>query len=253
MTGLSILEISLEHTDLPKRAETMTSERKTAIVAGVLFITATVAGILSVLFVGPIPGAPDYMGRISANDLNVKIGALFESIMAFAGAGTAISMYPILRKHNVGAALASVAFRIIEAVIWIVDVIGLLLLLTLSQEFLKAGSPSSSFFQTCGTLLLALRYWADIFAYTAFILGALMYYSVFYRSRLIPRWLSGWGLVGVPLWLSGTLLTMFSFISLYSTIQVVLFLPIAVQEMVMATWLIVKGYSTSITPSVPGQ
>ena len=83
MTGLSILNISPEHTDLPKRAETMTSERKTAFVAGVLFITATVAGILGVLFVGPIPVAPEYMGRISANDLNVKIGALFESIMAF--------------------------------------------------------------------------------------------------------------------------------------------------------------------------
>ncbi len=224
----------------------MNTNRKIAITAGGLLMTATVAGILSVVFTGPIPGTPDYLSRISVNENRVIIGALFEVIMAFAGAGIPISMYSLLKKYNENLALGSVGFRIIEAVIWIVDVIGLLLLLRLSQEFINAGAPSSSFFQTSGALLLAVRYWADILAYLAFILGALLYYYIFFQTKLVPRWLSGWGLVGVPLWLSGTLLSMFGIISLYSTTQVVLFLPIAVQEMVLAIWLIVKGFNSSV-------
>jgi hypothetical protein len=72
-----------------------------------------------------------------------------------------------------------------------------------------------------------------------------MYYYIFYQSKLIPRWLSGLGIIGGILWLAGTLLTMFGFIDLYSTFQVVLFLPIALQEMILAVWLIVKGFQVS--------
>ena len=227
----------------------MNTNRKIAITAGGLLITATVAGILSVVFTGPIPGSPDYLIKISANENRVIMGALCELIMAFAGAGIPISMYSILKKYNENLAIGSVGFRIIEAVIWIVDIIGLLLLLKLSQEFIKDAAPSSSFFQTLGALLLAVRYWADILAYLAFILGALFYYYIFFQTKLVPRWLSGWGLVGVPLWLSGTLFSMFGIISLYSTTQVILFLPIAVQEMVLAIWLIVKGFNSSAVNS----
>ena len=227
----------------------MNINRKIAITAGGLLVTATVAGILSVVFTGPIPGSPDYLIKISANENRVIMGALCELIMAFAGAGIPISMYSLLKKYNENLAIGSVGFRIIEAVIWIVDIIGLLLLLKLSQEFIKDAAPSSSFFQTLGALLLAVRYWADILAYLAFILGALFYYYIFFQTKLVPRWLSGWGLVGVPLWLSGTLFSMFGTISLYSTTQVILFLPIAVQEMVLAIWLIVKGFNASAVNS----
>jgi len=227
----------------------MNINRKIAITAGGLLVTATVAGILSVVFTGPIPGSPDYLIKISANENRVIMGALCELIMAFAGAGIPISMYSILKKYDENLAIGSVGFRIIEAVIWIVDIIGLLLLLKLSQEFIKDAAPSSSFFQTLGALLLAVRYWADILAYLAFILGALFYYYIFFQTKLVPRWLSGWGLVGVPLWLSGTLFSMFGIISLYSTTQVILFLPIAVQEMVLAIWLIVKGFNSSAVNS----
>ena len=227
----------------------MNTNRKIAITAGGLLITATVAGILSVVFTGPIPGSPDYLNKISANENRVIMGALCELIMAFAGAGIPISVYSILKKYNENLAIGSVGFRIIEAVIWIVDIIGLLLLLKLSQEFIKDAAPSSSFFQTLGALLLAVRYWADILAYLAFILGALLYYYIFFQTKLVPRWLSGWGLVGVPLWLSGTLFSMFGIISLYSTTQVILFLPIAVQEVILAIWLIVKGFNSSAVNS----
>ncbi|MCJ2670743.1 MAG: DUF4386 domain-containing protein [Candidatus Thermoplasmatota archaeon] len=216
---------------------------------GALFITATVAGILSVVFLRPILDAPDYLIKVSANENQVIIGALFELIMAVACAGIAIWLYPVLKKHNQALALGSVSFRIIEAALYFVAVTGLLSLLTLSQEFVKAGAPDASHFQTLGTLLSAARDWAGQLGMIAFILGALMYYYIFYQSKLIPRWLSGWGLIGVPFWLAVSLLIMFGSLTESSVLATFLYLPIAVNEMVLAVWLIVKGFNPSAIAS----
>ncbi|MGB6369714.1 MAG: DUF4386 domain-containing protein [Atribacterota bacterium] len=226
----------------------MNTYRKNAIIVGVLFITATVAGILSVVFSGPID-APDYLINVSANATQVIIGALLVLIMAFACAGIAIWLYPVLKKHNEALALGSVGFRIIEGVLHIVGVIGLLSLVTLSQEYVKAGAPDASYFQSLGTLLLAARDWTGVLGSFAFILGALMYYYIFYQSKLIPRWLSVWGLIGVPLWIAAELLIMFGLIESFSTNAILLDIPIAVNEMVLAVWLIVKGFNPSAIAS----
>jgi len=228
----------------------MNSNRKTARIVGVLFITATVAGILSVVFSGSILDAPDYLIKVSANESQVIIGALFVLIMAFACTGIAIWLYPVIRKHNEALALGSVGFRLIEGVFHLVGVIGLLSLLTLSQEYVKAGAPDASYFQSLGTLLLAARDWAGVLGSFAFILGALMYYYIFYQSKLIPRWLSVWGLIGVPLWIAAELLIMFGLIESFSTNAILLDIPIAVNEMVLAVWLIVKGFNSSAIASL---
>jgi hypothetical protein len=228
----------------------MNSNRKTAIIVGVLFITATVAGILSVVFSGSILDAPDYLIKVSANESRVIIGALFVLIMAFACTGIAIWLYPVIRKHNEALALGSVGFRLIEGVFHLVGVIGLLSLVTLSQEYVKAGAPDASYFQSLGTLLLAARDWAGVLGSFAFILGALMYYYIFYQSKLIPRWLSVWGLIGVPLWIAAELLIMFGLIESFSTNAILLDIPIAVNEMVLAVWLIVKGFNSSAIASL---
>jgi len=228
----------------------MNSYRKNAIIVGVLFITATVAGILSAVFSGSILDAPDYLINVSANANQVIIGALFGLIMGLAVAGIAIWLYPVIRKHNEALALGSVGFRIIEGVLFIVGVIGLLSLVTLSQEYVKAGAPDASYFQSLGTLLLAARDWAGVLGSFAFILGALMYYYIFYQSKLIPRWLSVWGLIGVPLWIAAELLIMFGLIESFSTNAILLDIPIGVNEMVLAVWLIVKGFNPSAIASL---
>jgi hypothetical protein len=228
----------------------MNSNRKIARIAGALFITATVAGILGVVFLNPILNDPDYLLKISANENQVILGALFVFILAAASAGIAISLYPILRKYNEGLALGSVGFRLIEGVLDIVGAISLLLLLTLSQEFVKAGAPNSSYFQTSGVLLLAGNHWVNnVAVLLAWSLGALMYYYIFYQTQLVPRWLSGWGLVGITLTIVTSILVLFRLISPMGTIQVVSNLPIGVQEMVLAVWLIVKGFNSSAIAS----
>jgi len=227
----------------------MNSNRKTAIIVGVLFITGTVAGILSLVFSGSILGAPDYLTKVSANENRVVIGALFELIMAAVLVGVPLMMFPIFKKHNEPIALGYVGARIIEAVGDVVAAISLLSLLTLSQEFVKAGAPDASYFQALGTLLLAVREWTAAVGVTIpFSLGALMFYYLWYRSKLIPRFISVWGLIGTPLYLAAGLLGMFG-ISRFSTISTSLFLPLAVNEMFLAVWLIVKGFNSSAIAS----
>jgi len=228
----------------------MNSYRKNARIVGILLITATVAGILSAVFSGPILDAPDYLIKVSANENQVIIGALFVVIMAFACAGIAIWLYPVIRKHDEALALGSVGFRLIEGVFHIAVAVSMLSLLTLSQEYVKAGAPDASYFQSLGTLLHAASDWAGMFGSTAFILGALMYYYIFYQSKLIPRWLSVWGLIGVPFWIAEILLSMFGFVDSFSTNAILLDLPIAINEMALAVWLIVKGFNPSAIASL---
>lgn len=222
----------------------MNANRKAAIIAGVLFIGATAASLLGSSFTQSILDAPDYLVKISANQSQVTLGVLFQFIAAVTSAGIAISLYPTLRRHNEGLALGSVGFRIVEGVFYIVGALGLLSLLSLSQEYVKAGAPATSDYQILGTLILAGRNWAGFgFAVISFCLGALMYYYVFFQSKLIPRWLSGWGLIAIALLLAMALFVMFGVRPSGTTL--LLAVPIAVQEMVLAVWLIVKGFNPS--------
>ncbi len=227
----------------------MNSNKKAARNEGALFITATVAGFISAVFLGPILEALDDLAKVSANENQVLIGALFVFIMGAAGASIAIAMYPVLSKHNKGIALGSVGFRIIEGALFMVGVIYLLLLVALNQEFAKAGAPDASYFQTSGVLMVGGFNFSLLVGGLAFSVGALLYYYLFYRSRLIPRWLAIWGLIGVILGLGAYLIQFSSASALASTEIEIGHIPIFLQEMVFAVWLIVKGFNSSAIDS----
>ncbi|MHA1968305.1 MAG: DUF4386 domain-containing protein [Candidatus Hodarchaeales archaeon] len=217
---------------------------------GVLFIITTVAAIISGAFLLPILEASDYLTKVSANENQVMLGALFYFIMAAGGACIALPMYPILKKYNEGMALGAVGFRFIEGAIFMVGVFCVLSLVTVSQEFVAAGALEPSYFQTLGELLLAGYTIAHslIPGVFAFSIGALMYYYIFYQTKLVPRWLAVWGLIGVSLGIVNGLYDMFSGIS-DETISMLLDLPIFAQEMVLAVWLIVKGFNSPVNAS----
>jgi len=229
----------------------MNSSKTTARIVGALFITATVAGLLGTSLTGSVVGAPDYLVQIAANKNLVVLGALLKFVAAAASAGIAIALYPVLRKRNEGLALGSVGFRLVEGVFYIVAALGLLSLLSLGQEYASAGPQAAPTLQVLGTLILAVRNWAGfVYGVLFFCLGALMYYYVLYQSRLIPRWLSGWGLVAIALLFSMVLLIAFGERpSGPSGMQLLLALPIGLQEMVLAVWLILKGFNPSAIAS----
>jgi hypothetical protein len=224
----------------------MNSTRKIAVTTGVLFIVATVAALVAAALVPGLHGT-DYLTKVSANSNLVTTGALFYLIAAFTSAGIAISLYPVLKKWNAGLALGSVVFRAMEAVMYMAAVVSLLSLLTVSQQFANAGVADRASLQAIGDSLRSARDNATLAAVFAFSLGAFSYYYVFFQSRLIPRWLSGFGIAAAILMFTACLLALFS--NSPVTGYTLLILPIAVQEMVLAVWLIVKGFNPSASAS----
>lgn len=221
--------------------------RKTALVAGVLFIVATAASLIGSGLTGPILSAPEYLAQAAANGNRMIIGALLSFIGAAASAGIAIALYPLLRRYHEGLALGAVGFRLIEGVFYLVGALCQLALVPVGRDFARAGVQDAAPFLALGALLRAAHDLAAfVFAVLAFCLGGLLYYLVFYQTRLIPRWLAAWGLIALGLLLSATFATLFD--GEPYTISgglIILALPLAVQELVLAAWLIARGFDTS--------
>ena len=224
----------------------MDMSKKIARSVGVLYIVGTVAGILSLSVTEPVRTAQDRLIQVSANESLVVVGALLVLIMGLALAMIPVLLFPLLRKYNETLALGYVVFRGgLEAFTYIAMVISWLSLVPLSRLYVQTDGPDASIFQALGTMLLDGEQIASLTA-IIFPLGALMFYYLLYRSKLIPRWISGWGLIAVLLhFIGGGLFDLFGIVQSMSTIQVVLAFPIAVQEMVLAVWLIVKGFNSA--------
>jgi hypothetical protein len=227
----------------------MKSYRGNAIAVGVLFILCSAASILSIVPLGATVGAPVDFAKVAGSDNAVVITALIEFVWAATGIGIAIALYPVLRLFNPTLALGSVAGRVVENVFVLLGTLSLLALLTVSQQAVGSADPSS--FQATGDALVAVREWVHGFvAMIPFGIGSLMYSYVLYRSKLIPRWLSGWGLVGAVLSLVATVDAGFTQDFGFTTVNIVLSAPIGLQEMVLAVWLIAKGFNLSAVRSI---
>jgi hypothetical protein len=217
----------------------MNSNKTTARIVGTLFIIATAAGILSVLGTAPLH-TRDYLVNVAANGNQIILGALLVLIMGAAIVLIPVVLFPILKKYNETLALGYVVLRTLEVVTFMVIAISFLLLLTLSREYVQAEAANISHYQTLGNLFLAAVHWINFVTIIVFSLSALILNYIFYRSRLIPRWLAVWGIIGAGLHLAGGLFGMFGFDQIGF-----LAAPIALQEMAYAIWLIVKGFDVS--------
>jgi hypothetical protein len=195
--------------------------------------------------------APDHLTAISTNEGQMVIFTAVKFIMGMACAGIGLALYPILKKYNEGLAFGAAGFRVIEGAVQVVGALLYVVLLALSQEFVKAGAPASSYFQTADVVINAgIGWFRDAAVLFPFGIGALMYYIVFYQYRLVPRWLSVWGLVGITLTIIGALLVMFHLLPPAGTILIILLMPILPQELVLAVWLIAKGVNPSAGASL---
>jgi hypothetical protein len=228
----------------------MNTSRKIAIIVGVLYIIGTVAGVLSVVSTQSILNASDYLIKVSANRSQIILGAIFVLTMGFALAMVPVVLFPILKKQNETLALGYVVFRgALETFTYIASVIAWLFLILVSQEYAAAGAPQASWFQTLGEVLLKGSDSITTILVFVFGLGALILYYLFYRSQLIPRWISVWGFIAILLHLTTGFLIMFDITSSTSMVTTIMNLPIFLQEMVMAVWLIVKGFNPSAITS----
>jgi len=222
----------------------MNSNRKTAIIAGILIIIGMIAGMLSVV---PSVESPDYITEVSANQNQVLTGALFQFTLVPIYIGFALLLYPILKKYNESLAIGFVSFRIIAGIFQLIGVIVLPLFLLLSQEFLKSTTPDLLYFQFFGDILKLGRDLANhVGMMLATGLGNLILYYILYKMKLVPRWLSSWGLIGNILAMLASFLILFRLIDVITPHFVVLTIPLVLQEIVLAIWLIVKGFNSSV-------
>jgi len=225
----------------------MNHSKKAAKIVGVLFILATVSSIIGVLLYDPILKDPNYLITGFEHKNQVILGVLCELVLVCSAVGTSIMLFPFFKKHSESLALGYVCFRLLEAVIIAVGIVSVLSLLTLSQEFIEAAAPHATSFQTAGTLLKAVHDWTFLLG-PNFMLGinTLMCSYLLYQSKLVPRPIAVMGLAGATLILLAAVLEMFGIILQLSTWGAVLAIPVASYEMILAVWLIVKGFNVSV-------
>lgn len=229
----------------------MNASKATARIVGALFIVATVAAALSVALLNPLLDDPDYLAKLSADEGRVVLATLLDLTTAAAVIGVAVMIYPVLRQRSEGLALGYVGARIVEGTVIVISALGSLLLLTSSQEYVQATAADAAGFQPLGTVLLKARDWTDLLG-TMLVFGvsAVILNTLLYQTKLVPRFLSIWGLAGAVLILVASVLGL-SGESPTSTSMVLLILPIAVNEMVLAVWLIIKGFSPDARAAPP--
>lgn len=216
---------------------------------GVLYIVATVAPVLTIGAWGSLVDDPGILVNAAANENQLITVALMNLIMAITVAGVAFMIYPILKRVadttvKEGLAHWYVGTRITEGATFVVAVLVTLTFQTLSEQFVAAGSPAASHFQTSSTVLESSIDVAYALGQTVFAFGAAMLYYLLYESKLVPRWLSGWGLLASPLFVVASLSLLWTG-DANSTLSTVLYVPMAIQEMVLAIWLIAKGFNVA--------
>jgi hypothetical protein len=232
----------------------MNTYRKTAVIVGILFIIGTVSGVLAGVVTAPIRAGATFPLNISGSETQWIIATLLILLMGLSLAMVPVLLYPILKKHNQVLALGAVLFRgIFEQVGETLLVLSFFLLLTVSEISAKTGAAEASNLQALGSVLIAAGNWIPQIGSIVFAVGTLMIFAAFYQARLVPRWLSAWGVIGVVLYFIANIAGMFSPLHLAPDIGVgigLLLVPTAIQEMVFAVWMIVKGFNPSAIASL---
>src|SRR5579863_428222 len=186
----------------------MTSTRKTALVAGVCYLI-TFVSIPTLALYGPLKNNRDWV-LSSGSHAGVLAGGLLEVIVALAGVGTAITLYPVVKRQNEGAALGFVAARVLEAVMIFTGVVSLLSLVTLRQDLGTAAGANAAALVTAGAAHVAIYNWTFLLSQSLMPgINALLLGSLLYRSRLVPRVIPVIGLIGAPFLICTVIATLF--------------------------------------------
>jgi len=214
--------------------------------AGALYLLTFVSSIsAAAYFLLPVLNDANYIVGTGA-DARVIVGCLLDVINALAGIGTAVVLFPVVRRQSETLALGFVTSRLLEAAVIAIGVVSLLAVVTLRQDFSGATGGEATALVVAGQSLVAVRDWTLLLgpgvlaAVNALLLGTLMY-----RSRLVPRVIPLMGLIGAPLLLGSVLATLFGAFGQFSQPALLLVLPVAAWEFSLGVWLVVKGFRPS--------
>ena len=226
----------------------MTSLRRTALVAGVLYLVTFLSSIPAFFLLGPVLTDPGYIVGAGA-DAQVTAGALLDLVNALACIGTAVVLFPVLRHEHEGMALGFVATRLFEAAVIVIGVVSILSVVTLRQP--GATGDEATALTVVGRALVAIRDWTFLIGPGIVPgLNALLFGTLLYRSRLVPRWIPTLGLIGAPLLIAGAIGRMFDVNDLTSAVSVLGTLPIFVWELSVGLWMTFRGFDASVPVAV---
>jgi hypothetical protein len=233
--------------------EVSTNYRRTAIIVGVLFVIATAFLFIGQAVYSPYLETADYLELAYPNRGIAAAGILLEFACILAIPLIAVFAFPLLRRFNEPFALAYVGFRLFEAVLYVAVLIISLSLISVSQHYLTGSGLESPYFQELGAVLQSVSGWIFSIYLLIFGFGALIFYSVLYQSRLVPRWISVWGFLAAAFILVGGVLDLTGFVGQGAgpAFELIFAPPIAINEMVLAAWLIIKGFNPKTLVSDP--
>lgn len=207
-----------------------------------LFIIALVADLVSLSLSGPVTDASDYLAEVVYNEYQFISGMMLEFIAAIAIILIPVMLYPLFRLYNERLAVGYLLLRFFEGIIFVFIIVNSLSLIDIGKEYLDSGAPQNSHFQTLGDSLMAVDDWATLIYIVIFTLGALILYYTLFKSRLLPRFISIWGLIAATLLLVGSILGIYDVVE--TTRVMLMFGPlVALNEITLSVWLIVKGFN----------
>jgi hypothetical protein len=240
-------------TNPPAKRTRMSSTRKTALVAGIFYLI-TFISIPTLALYGPVKNHRDWILG-SGGHTAVLFGGFLEVIVALAGIGTAVALYPVVKRQNEGVALGFVAARTLEGSMIFAGVVSLLSLVTLRQHLGGATGANAAALVTTAASHVAIYNWTFLLGQSLMPgINALLLGSLMYRSRLVPRILPVLGLIGAPLLIGGVIATLFGGLEQGSAGAALTALPVAAWELSLGLWLVVKGFkpapiTTGMTPT----
>jgi hypothetical protein len=221
----------------------MREHKAAAATAGVLYITGTVAGVLSKVVSAPVRDAADPLAAASEHSSTVVTSALLVLVMGLSLAFVPVVLFPVLRRVDEVLAIGYLIVRgAVETACYVVIAIGWLLIAPLGEVMSAGPGTASPAGVRLGSLMIDSDATMAVVQTIVFCLGALIFYILLYRSRIVPRWIALWGLAAIPFYVAADVLAVYAVIAVNSTAQNLLFAPIFVQEMVLAAWMIARGF-----------
>lgn len=220
--------------------------RKLAFIAGVFWIVTFVASIPALFLYAPVTNHVHYVLG-AGSDTQIAVGAFLEVILAISGIGTAVTMFPVIKRHNESLALGFIASRVVESAIIVVGIISVLSVVTLRKDVGGAGAADPASLILAGRSLIAIHRWTFLLGpgVCAGLGNGLLLGSLLYRSELVPRRMALLGVIGGPLLLVSCTAVLFGAFTQTSGVAGVLTVPEFLWELSLGIYLIARGFKTS--------
>ena len=222
--------------------------RTTARIIGIIYVLGFVVGIGGEILIKSVLDAPNHLSLVSASSMTIALGALLWMMAVIWDTLHGVLMFPILKLYNERLAVGYLAFRIMDATFIAIMILFILLQIPLAGEYLKAAAPNNTYFQSLSTLLTQGQLYAyDIGMLTLGVSGLMLCYAL-YKTKLIPRILAIWGLIGYAIIFLGMVSEIMG-----SGLSLIASLPGGLWEIFIGFWLIFKGFNSSAISSLFGK